>query len=70
MAAESGPRGADAALRKIRDEAVSDIMRDAEPDADLLRILNGHMVTLAPNASAVEQAVADIHNLAKRRVES
>lgn len=61
---------ADTVLRKIRDEARSVIMRDAKPDTELLKILSDRIVTLAPGTSAVEQAVVDIGDLARRRAES
>lgn len=72
MADENEPdgSGADTVLRNIRDEAASVIMRDAEPDAELLNILSDRIVTLAPSMSAVDQAVADIRNLAERRAGS
>ena len=70
MVAENESYGIDAVLRKIRDEAATDIMRDKKPDAELLDILNSRIVTLAPDTSAVEQAVADIRDLAKERAES
>ena len=70
MTGENESYGAEAALQEVQKEAVSDIRRDKKPDAELLDILNSHIVTLTPDTSAVEQAVADICNLAKERAKS
>lgn len=67
---ELGRSDADTVLQKIRDEATSVIMQGVEPDVDLLKILNDNIVTLETGTSAVDQAVEDIHNLAKRRAGS
>lgn len=69
---ENEPYGADAdtVIRNIRRKAIPVIMGDVEPDADLLKILDDRIVTLAPDMTAVDQAVADILNLAKKRAGS
>lgn len=62
--------GADAVLQDIREKATTAVMQDTEPDEELFKILNDHIVTPASGTSAVDQAVADILALAKKRAES
>ena len=66
----SGEISLDATLQRIHAKAISSIMQNADADAELLAILTKHIVTLAPNTDAVEQAVSNIKNLAKERTEA
>ena len=60
---------ASTALQAIRAKAISAIMRDGEPDTELLKILTSHIIVPIPKADAVDMAMADIRNLAEKRAE-
>ena len=56
--------------QRVLDEAISEIKRDTETDANLLNILVKHIVTLSPAENALDQATEEIEKLANERAES
>ena len=53
--------------RQIIDKTIDVLRQDRKVDARLLNILAKHIVTLSPSKTAVDQAVADIEELAVER---
>ena len=51
----------------ILKKAIDEIKDDANTDAELLNILEKHIITLRPDVDAMNQAVAKIQKLAKEK---
>ena len=67
----SGEQGdADADQAGILKKAIDEIKDDVNTDAELLNILEKHIVTLQPDTDAMNQAVDEIEKLAKERAEA
>ena len=54
----------------ILKKAIDEIRDDVNTDAELLNILEKHIVTLQPEKDAIDQAVDEIDRLAKKRAEA
>ena len=54
----------------ILKKAIDEIKNDANTDAELLNILEKHIITLQPDVDAMNQAVNKIRKLAKERAEA
>ena len=61
---------ADADQADILKKAIDEIKDDVNTDAELLNILEKHIVTLQPDTDAINQAVDEIEKLAKERAEA
>lgn len=50
-------------------KAISSLENDNTTDASLLKVLSGHILTLSPKSTAVNDAAREIEALAEKRAE-